>query len=168
MFLFSPQDSAYSKMLRQFESQAQQEGITRQTLGAAVVFNGGILLVRRSANDPRLPGYWEIPGGGRTPNDHNLLATLMRELHEETGLRLSYIRHYLGFFDYSLETTNQAGKPEKVRQWNFLVDVAPEAICLCPQEHDAWQIVRQSSEIPDDWPISEESRFVVSSAIRLL
>ncbi|GAB7217865.1 NUDIX hydrolase [Dickeya oryzae] len=112
MFLFSPQDSTYTRMLCQFEFQAQQEGITRQTMAAAVVFRGGILLVRRSANDPMLPGYWEIPGGGREPGDHNLLATLMRELQEETGLRLRYIRHYLGFFDYLVPSNEKSPSVE--------------------------------------------------------
>ncbi|MGM3173141.1 NUDIX hydrolase [Dickeya lacustris] len=162
MFLFSPQDSAYTRMLCQFEFQAKQEGITRQTMSAAVVFHGGILLVRRSANAALLPGYWEIPGGGREPSDHNLMATLMRELQEETGLRLRYIRHYLGFFDY-LTPDN-----EKIRQWNFLVDVMQEEIKLNADEHDAWQIVRQPDDIPADGLISEESRFVVNAAMRML
>ncbi|SLM63039.1 MULTISPECIES: NUDIX hydrolase [Dickeya] len=162
MFLFSPQDSTYTRMLCQFEFQAKQEGITRQTMAAAVVFQGGILLVRRSASDPRLPGHWEIPGGGREPCDHNLLATLMRELQEETSLRLRYIRHYLGFFDY------QTPDNEKIRQWNFLVDVMQEEIKLNADEHDAWQIIRHTSDIPADWLISEESRFVVNAALRML
>ncbi|MGM3160547.1 NUDIX hydrolase [Dickeya undicola] len=162
MFLFSPQDSTYTRMLCQFEFQAQQEGITRQTMAAAVAFRGGILLVRRSANDTLLPGHWEIPGGSREPGDHNLLATLMRELQEETGLRLRYIRHYLGFFDYLTPAD------EKVRQWNFLVDVMQEDVCLNEHAHDAWQIVRQPADIPEDCPISEESRFVVNAAIRML
>ncbi|GAB7217866.1 hypothetical protein [Dickeya oryzae] len=43
-----------------------------------------------------------------------------------------------------------------------------EEVCLNETEHDAWQIVRQPSDIPEDCPISEESRFVVNAAMRML
>ncbi|MCU4185355.1 NUDIX domain-containing protein [Acidiferrimicrobium sp. IK] len=45
-----------------------------------------VLLIRSSDPiDPRIPGWWELPGGGIHPGEPTEQAAL-RELHEETGL----------------------------------------------------------------------------------
>lgn len=48
-----------------------------------------LLLIRRSARpgDP-WSGHWALPGGRREDDDHDLLATALRELHEECGIAL--------------------------------------------------------------------------------
>jgi 8-oxo-dGTP pyrophosphatase MutT (NUDIX family) len=48
-----------------------------------------ILLIRRAerAGDP-WSGHWSFPGGGRSPEDPDLLRTALRELEEECGIRL--------------------------------------------------------------------------------
>ncbi len=48
-----------------------------------------ILLIRRASN-PRDPwsGHWSFPGGRRDPSDLDLLATALRELHEECSIQL--------------------------------------------------------------------------------
>jgi len=48
------------------------------------------LLLRRTSN-PHDPwsGHFSFPGGRREPEDRHLLATCIRETHEETGIRLT-------------------------------------------------------------------------------
>ncbi len=53
--------------------------------GALVTHRGRLLLVRR-AHDP-WKGLWDIPGGFCDPGEHPVL-TAVRELEEETGLRV--------------------------------------------------------------------------------
>jgi 8-oxo-dGTP pyrophosphatase MutT (NUDIX family) len=49
-----------------------------------------VLLLRRSerAEDP-WSGHWSLPGGGSEPGDADALDTALRELAEETAIRLS-------------------------------------------------------------------------------
>ncbi len=54
--------------------------------GIVLVAGGKILLLLRS-EDVTEPGFWGIPGGAIDPNEDPLTAAL-RELHEETGLRI--------------------------------------------------------------------------------
>lgn len=48
-----------------------------------------VLLLRRSerAEDP-WSGHWSLPGGGCEPGDADAVDTALRELEEETGIRL--------------------------------------------------------------------------------
>lgn len=57
--------------------------------GALVVSNDKVLLVRRGR--PPYAGYWDIPGGFLAPGEHPAEGAI-REVHEETGLRIRVIR----------------------------------------------------------------------------
>jgi 8-oxo-dGTP pyrophosphatase MutT (NUDIX family) len=49
-----------------------------------------VLLIRRSErHDDPWSGHWSLPGGGRERGDTDALETALRELTEETGIRLS-------------------------------------------------------------------------------
>jgi 8-oxo-dGTP pyrophosphatase MutT (NUDIX family) len=49
-----------------------------------------VLLVRRSErDDDPWSGHWSLPGGGCEARDESTLHTALRELAEETGIRLS-------------------------------------------------------------------------------
>lgn len=51
---------------------------------------GSALLIRRAERqDDSWSGHWSLPGGRRDPEDEDLLATALRELSEECGVRLS-------------------------------------------------------------------------------
>lgn len=54
----------------------------------AVVFSeqGDVLMLRRSKTDIRRPLQWDLPGGLHEEGEE-LLASVMREIKEETGLR---------------------------------------------------------------------------------
>ncbi len=65
------------------------------TAGAAVAIvharaEDSVLLLRRTerADDP-WSGHWSLPGGGCEPGDTDAIETALRELYEETGIRLS-------------------------------------------------------------------------------
>ena len=59
-----------------------------------------VLLIRRAEN-PRDPwsGHMAFPGGREAPEDRDLLATAVRETHEEVGLDLQRSAHLLGRLD---------------------------------------------------------------------
>jgi 8-oxo-dGTP pyrophosphatase MutT (NUDIX family) len=54
---------------------------------AVIEWQGRLLLVRKSRDDPYQPGKWELPGGrmqqGESPDE-----ALVREVHEEVGLKV--------------------------------------------------------------------------------
>lgn len=55
---------------------------------AVIVKDNRILLLRKSCNDPNYPGWWDLPGG-RMKGSESLDAHLIREVLEETGLKVS-------------------------------------------------------------------------------
>ena len=49
-----------------------------------------VLLIRRTERvDDPWSGHWSFPGGGREPEDPDLLHTALRELEEECSIRLA-------------------------------------------------------------------------------
>lgn len=77
--------------------------VTRRAAVAAILRPAGddteVLLIRRAErlNDP-WSGHMAFPGGHHDPIDPDLLATAMREAHEEVGLDLGQ-HEYLGQLD---------------------------------------------------------------------
>lgn len=64
-----------------------------------------MLLIRRAERigDP-WSGHLALPGGRRDPADHDLLATAIRETHEETGVELSAEWHAATLDDLAPQT----------------------------------------------------------------
>ncbi|HEV2402869.1 MAG TPA: NUDIX hydrolase [Candidatus Saccharimonadales bacterium] len=114
------------KSLRQ---QATRDRITHLSTGIAIRRNGTLLLVRREPGD-FLGGSWELPGGGIDEGE-TFEQAIRRELLEETGLTVTKIVGMFAGFDYSTDV-----KP-KVRQFNFIVTVAPSKVTLS-EEHDTY------------------------------
>ena len=86
-----------------------------------------VLLVRRREDD-FLGGVYEFPGGV-VEEGEGLADALIREVREETGLRVSGIGKYVGFFDYDSEDG------ERRRVLNFRVEVG-EPLEIQLNEHD--------------------------------
>jgi 8-oxo-dGTP diphosphatase len=87
--------------------------------------------VRRIAHDDFLGGEWELPGG--VDDGETFEQGAIRELFEETGLKVDQILGTFEGFDY------KTPKKPKVRQLNFRVTVGPGSITLEPNEHDGYR-----------------------------
>ncbi|PYI12313.1 hypothetical protein BO78DRAFT_465513 [Aspergillus sclerotiicarbonarius CBS 121057] len=98
---------------------------------AVIIRQNKVLLLQRAPFDD-CPNLWEVPGGAAHPQE-TILDCLVRELHEETGLRASGIPRMLGEFEWddsALESNG--GVSERRGTWKifmFLVTVE-EGECL--------------------------------------
>lgn len=112
--------------------QARGEGISRYTVGCIVERSRGqILLLKRTSGD-FMGGMYEIPGG-LVETGESLSDALRRETLEETGLKVTDIRHYEGHFDYN------SGSGRKTRQFNFLASVGSGRVKISNEHEDyAW------------------------------
>ncbi len=107
--------------------EARREGVRSYGVSGIIMWDERVLLVRRREDD-FLAGIYEFPGG-KVEEGEGLADALVREVREETGLRVSGIGRYVGFFDYDSEDG------QRRRVFNFLVDVrGPLEIQL--KEHD--------------------------------
>jgi 8-oxo-dGTP diphosphatase len=137
-------DEAFASLTRL----AAAESVQQLVVGGIVQHEGAILLLKRPEAD-FMGGIWELPSGKVEP-DEALDDALIREVHEETGLTVTDIRHYLGSFDY------QGGSGKKSRQFNFVVSVAkPESVKLT--EHDAYVWM----PVTDDLPVTDAVKAVL-------
>jgi 8-oxo-dGTP diphosphatase len=124
--------------LEQLTAEAVRDEVQRLVVGAVVQHESKVLLLKRPEND-FMGGIFELPSG--KVEDEGLDEALRREVEEETGLKMSSIRDYLGHFDY------MSGSGKKSRQFNFAVNVAaPEPVGLT--EHDAYLWVSLTDEPP--------------------
>jgi 8-oxo-dGTP diphosphatase len=119
-----------STLLKQLATTATVAGIQQLVVGAVIHSHDKILLLRRRNGD-FMGGVFELPSGKVEPRE-TLDEALRREVTEETGLKVSVIRDYLGHFDY----TSASGTAS--RQFNFAVDVAATKPIVL-HEHDLYQ-----------------------------
>lgn len=108
--------------------EARAAGIQRFVVGAVILNNGRVLLLRRNGAD-FLGGLWELPSGVVGPSE-TLEQALRREVLEECGFALSDIGPFVGSFDYE----SKSGK--RTRQFNFSAR-APHDPTIRLSEHDA-------------------------------
>lgn len=117
-----------------------------------------VYLVQRSAQVRFLPGQWSFPGGGITPADHQVsiagasgdeavrIAALIREVEEETGLRLPGQAH--AFVPAGCFIT-PAFSPIRFAAWFYLVEVPVDAVTdfrasRGELQDEAWMSPRQA------------------------
>ncbi|MCL7429118.1 NUDIX hydrolase [Streptomyces sp. YS415] len=109
---------------------ADADGIAKHVVGAVIPnAEGKVLLLHRAADD-YLGGLWELPSGGVDAGE-TLTEALHREVAEETGLTVTAIETYLGYFDY----LSRSGK--KTRQFNFTAHITHERDTVKLTEHNA-------------------------------
>jgi 8-oxo-dGTP diphosphatase len=116
--------------------QAKMDNIVRIGVSAVIARGSRVLLVRRKSDD-FLGGIYEFPGGEVEKNE-SVHDALLREVKEETGLRVSAVKNYLGSFDYDSEKG-------RTRVFNYLVEVAG-IVELKLSEHDAYAWTTKENE----------------------
>lgn len=130
---------------------AKDDNVQKVSVGAVVVYNNAILMLKRRADDFK-PNIYELPGGG-LEGDETLLAALDRELQEETGCIVQEVVGYVGALDFKSATGLAT------RRFNFLVKpVVPFAITLSEHSEYIWLE-------PDDveqYDISEQTKKIIS------
>jgi len=116
--------------------QAKIDNITRIAISAVIARGSRVLLVKRKGDD-FLGGIYEFPGG-EVEKKESIHDALRREVKEETGLRVSAVKNYLGSFDYESEKG-------RTRVFNYLVEVTGP-IELKLSEHDAYALATKKNE----------------------
>lgn len=114
----------------------QAEGFSKIAVGAGIISNGKLMIVRRSPND-FLGGIYELPGGG-VEEGESIESSLRREVKEEVGLKVERIIGMFEGFDYISELGT------KTIQFNFAVVVEEGELRLSSDEHDSYVWVTQS------------------------
>lgn len=99
-----------------------------------------ILLVQRSSTDS-MPNRWEIPGGAVDPGE-TVLAGVVREVFEETGLAVKNIKGPVEHDDGDRLEGFQGGylfhtrRGSRIVKFTFVVEVEdPDTVRLDPEEH---------------------------------
>lgn len=143
-------------IIQQLLAESQEDGVQKLVVGAVIRRDNKFLLLERVPSD-FMGGLVELPSGTVDAGE-DLLAALVRETEEETGLTITLVLAYLGSFDY----TSSSGK--KTRQFNFLVKVAHGEVKLSPTEHQAHHFVAPTDEAFTTLNISDAVKEVLKTA----
>ncbi|MEU7629953.1 NUDIX domain-containing protein [Nocardia sp. NPDC049220] len=144
-----------TRIERQLRSEAHRDGIAHFVVGVAVFRERKLLMVRRVPDDYH-GGMYELPGGG-VETGETFAECVVRELLEETGLRVRAITDFLGGFDYATRTKS------KVRKYTFVVEAEPGDVALAPREHDAFAWTDAGTF--DELPMAPDMRQTVSTLV---
>ena len=103
-----------------------------------------ILLLKRSATDPRRPGQWDIPGGKFEPDKDKMPSDgAIRECYEEAAITLK--PDDLSFLTSDHEDFNDADP--KVVDWLFYVARSNSEQVSLSYEHDSFTWVEPKSAL---------------------
>ncbi len=133
-----------------------RDGIEKTVIGAIIVVDSKVLLLRRKAGD-FMAELVELPSGTVDPCE-DLLDALVRETKEETSMDVSLVEKYTGAFDYA------SGSGKKTRQLNFRVQVVG-SVQVNPDEHDVHFWVDPNSSDFNILNISDETKKSIRDAL---
>lgn len=114
-------------LLKEIIINLQKNNIQKIVVGAIIIFGDKVLLLERAATE-FMAGLVELPSGG-VELDEDFMASLVREVKEETNLDVVSVDEYVGHFDY------QSATGLNTRQLNFKVSVGLNDIKINPTEH---------------------------------
>ncbi|MBU7569082.1 MAG: NUDIX hydrolase [Flavobacterium sp.] len=138
---------------------ANNDGIQKLVVGALIIKESKVLLLRRCENE-FLPGLIELPSGGIDAGEE-IIDALIREVKEETGLSVISVDGYISAFDYF----SSSGK--KARQLNFTVTAKESEVVLNPKEHDLYIWLLLSDVEKTALNISTNTKEIIESFYKL-
>ncbi len=132
-----------------------KEGIQGFVVGAVIIKDNKILLLERPKDD-FMPKIFELPSG-KVEENESLKEALIREVLEETNLKIKEIKKYIDSFDYL------SSSKKKKRQFNFLVEVESfENIKLT--EHESYKFL--TIEELENYNVTESVKNTIKKAIK--
>jgi 8-oxo-dGTP diphosphatase len=144
------------KTIAEIKRNLANDGIEKVVVGAIIVKEGKVLLLRRISDD-FMGGLVELPSGA-VDQEEEFLDALIRETKEETDLQILSIDRYVNSFEYS----SRSGK--KTRQLNFLVAVKGD-VQLDQSEHDKYFWVDPASSDFESFNISDHTKSSIKKAL---
>lgn len=122
-------------------SAASRDGAHRLVVGAIVVREGRVLLLKRRERD-FMGGIYELPSG-KVEAGETLSRALRREVKEETGLEIQEIQGFVNSFDY------ESSSGALTRQFNFRVSLAVyRGMALTEHEAFYWAGLADLDRLP--------------------
>lgn len=95
-FTFSPTLAAFNVSMQTYLSSLALQQHQAIASGALIFSPPSKLLIIQRAPTDSNPNKWEIPGGGVDLEDPTILHGIAREVLEETGLTVTYIKRLVG------------------------------------------------------------------------
>ncbi len=131
---------------------AAQDKIQKLSVGAAILHNDRILILKRRSDD-FMPNIYELPGGGLEKGE-TLLDAVKREITEETNCSIDTFIKYIGHIDF------MSASDLLTRRFNFLVTPKlPFSIIL--SEHADYCWIERSDAI--NYNITPQTQKIIAS-----
>lgn len=135
------------------EEKAKKEGIIKKVVGGVILNSKGQVLMLKRKEDDFYGGILELPSGNMEDGE-NIKDTLIREIEEETALKVNKIYSYINAFDYS------SGSGKKARQFNFQVAV-DETENIELTEHNEYKWVNLEN-VDNEKEVTDEVKFLLN------
>ncbi len=107
----------------------KKSGADKYAVSAIISKGGKVLLLMRHGND-QFPNLYEFPGGG-VEETETLEDALVREVYEESGLKVKSILRYVGSLKGEIHGT-------MLKRYTFLVSVEDSDDVKLSHEHEKY------------------------------
>lgn len=135
-FTFSPSLSPFAITVKEhLAAHPEYEGIAA---GALVFDSQNRLLILQHASHDSMPNRWEVPGGACDFTDETILHGIVREVFEESGLKVTALKHQLEP-PYGHNVFLTSTKKLKICKYTFEAEVeSTDEVKLDPNEHQMY------------------------------
>lgn len=142
----------HTTIIEELVAKASEDKVQKLSVGAAMFYEGKILILKRCSDD-FMPNIYELPGGGLEAGE-TLLDAVKREITEETNCSIDTIVRYIGHIDFL------SSKGLLTRRFNFLVTLKlPFSISL--SEHADYCWIKPSEA--NSYNITTQTRRIIAS-----